>query len=120
MYQRISNHITLKFRILSDPLIEIIRKWGKRLNPSIVNELEHAIKKIKIKSWLILIHDELAFEYYKNKKIQKNPQKINSCTKSIISILIGIAIDKGFINLTETIGDYFPEKLRRQEDSRKQ
>ncbi|NGZ76682.1 serine hydrolase domain-containing protein [Saccharibacillus alkalitolerans] len=33
--------------------------------------------------------DRLVFEYYKNRKIERGPQKINSCTKSILSILIG-------------------------------
>lgn len=82
--------------------------------------LERAINKVKIKSWLVFQDEQLSYEYYKNRKIQNNPQKINSCTKSILSILIGIAIDKGFIHSTsDRIIDYFPKLLARQEDIRK-
>lgn len=36
--------------------------------------------------------------------------KINSVTKSVISILIGIAIDKGFLKgVTQPISDFFPD-----------
>lgn len=75
---------------------------------------------MKVKSWLIYVDGDLSFEFYKNRKIQTNPQKINSCTKSVISILIGIAIDKGFIkDTTEMISVYFPDLLSKQVDTRK-
>ena len=41
---------------------------------------------------------ELTTEYYKTPECASNLYKINSITKSIVSILIGIAIDKGYIN----------------------
>lgn len=87
---------------------------------SYLEGLEREISKVKIKSWLVFQDGQLTFEYYKNRKIQNNPQKVNSCTKSILSILIGIAIDKGFIHSTsERIIDYFPRLVGRQEDPRK-
>ncbi|TQK63840.1 hypothetical protein FB479_103710 [Brevibacillus sp. AG162] len=39
----------------------------------------------------------LAYEYHKNKKQAEKLQTINSCTKSFISVLIGIALDQGLI-----------------------
>ncbi|WP_199624843.1 serine hydrolase domain-containing protein [Paenibacillus alkalitolerans] len=89
------------------------------MNSNIPNEFERAIKKVKIKSCLIMREDSLVFEYYKNRKIEINPQKINSCTKSILSILIGIALDKGYIkSISEPVCSYFPE-INRLEDTRK-
>ncbi|KOR90305.1 hypothetical protein AM231_15010 [Paenibacillus solani] len=86
----------------------------------ILHEFERAIKKVKIKSCLIMSEDRLIFQYYKNKKVEMNPQKVNSCTKSILSILIGIALDKGFIkSISEPVSSYFPEQINKQTDVRK-
>ena len=52
-----------------------------------------------------LVFEEYFYEYNKNKL-----HEMRSATKSIISALTGIAIDKGFIkNKTETVLSYFPE-----------
>lgn len=66
-------------------------------------------RKEKIHGCLIRKQSNLIFEYYKNKKQQGNLHKINSCTKSITSALIGIAHDKGHIpSLSTPIVEYFP------------
>lgn len=62
-----------------------------------IENLEYPVRKSKVKSCLILKEGSLVFQYYKSNKIRDNLQRINSCTKSIVSILIGIAIEKGFI-----------------------
>ncbi|GAF07851.1 serine hydrolase domain-containing protein [Paenibacillus pini] len=65
--------------------------------------------------------DRLFFQYYKNRKVEMNPQKINSCTKSILSILIGIALDKGYIkSISEPVSSFFPELINKLADTRKQ
>ncbi len=52
------------------------------------------------------------------KKGQKH--NIASCTKSIISALMGIAIDKGFIaNLDQSVLEFFPDKTFTNIDNRK-
>ena len=52
-----------------------------------------------------LVFEEYFYEYNKNKL-----HEMRSATKSIISALTGIAIDKGFIkSKTETVLSYFPE-----------
>ena len=58
---------------------------------------------------------ELTTEYYKTPECANNLYKINSITKSIVSILIGIAIDKAYINdihtpITEWIENVSEEK----------
>lgn len=84
------------------------------------DELKKAIQKVKIKSFIITRDGKMIFEYYKNNKIRRNAQKINSCTKSIVSILIGIAIDKGYIkSIKEPVSSYFPELINEQADTRK-
>jgi CubicO group peptidase (beta-lactamase class C family) len=50
------------------------------------------------------------FQYYKNKKMEHKLFHIHSVTKSVVSILIGIAIDQGLIEDTHTpISHYFPD-----------
>ncbi|WP_445480525.1 hypothetical protein ACULLL_10380 [Lysinibacillus irui] len=64
-----------------------------------LNELKKKLKSIRIEAFVIY------------KGIQK-PLKVNSITKSIISILIGFMVDKGLIkNIHEPIQNYFPEIL---------
>ncbi|MGG4550696.1 serine hydrolase domain-containing protein [Paenibacillus humicus] len=71
--------------------------------------LTDVFRKEKIHSCLISRDSNFIFEYFKNKKQQSNMHKINSCTKSIASSLIGIAYDKGFIpSLSTPIVEYFP------------
>jgi len=74
------------------------------------HELEKKVKKIKIEGFVIYQGNTRIFEYLKNKKVVENSTKVYSITKSIISILIGIMVDKGLIkNIHERIHHYFPE-----------
>ncbi|MET0785155.1 MAG: serine hydrolase [Paenisporosarcina sp.] len=82
--------------------------------------LSSELKKEKINSVLINKDSERVFEYYKNKKQKSKLHKINSCTKSIMSILIGVALDKQFIKSIETpIHEFFPKIFKEQSDNRK-
>jgi CubicO group peptidase (beta-lactamase class C family) len=64
-------------------------------------------------------NNSLVYEHYFNKKTAAELFNDQSLTKSIISILIGIAIDKGFIStLDEKIIRFFPE-LKKDQDQRK-
>jgi len=72
---------------------------------------EKEIKKVKIASCLIYENGEILFKYFKNKKMENKLFQLNSTTKSVISILIGIAIDKGLIKSVQTpIHEYFDIK----------
>ena len=54
--------------------------------------------------------NKLIYENYYNKCNKENKIHIYSITKSIISILIGIAIDNGYIkNVDENILNFFPD-----------
>ncbi|MBS4216782.1 serine hydrolase [Bacillus sp. FJAT-49711] len=75
----------------------------------VLSILEKEIKKEKIGSCLIHHRGKAIFQYYKNRKMDNKLHKINSVTKSIVSILIGIAIDEGLIKNVQTpIVTYFP------------
>lgn len=62
-----------------------------------------------------LVLDAYFWPYTKGQK-----HNIASCTKSIMSALIGIAIDKGFIaNVDQAVIDFFPDKIFDNSDNRK-
>lgn len=82
--------------------------------------LQNKLKKEKINTFFINSNGKTIFQYYKNEKQQHKLHKINSCTKSILSILIGIAIDQKFLESVHVpIHSYFPELFLRQNDKRK-
>lgn len=74
------------------------------------NEFEKKLKSMRIEAFVIHKGDTRIFEYIKNKKVVEKPSKVYSITKSIVSIIIGIMVDKGLIkNVHEPIQNYFPE-----------
>lgn len=82
-------------------------------------DFEKAIKKDKVDSVLVQRNNTVIFEYFRNNKMKEKQHKIYSVTKSILSALIGIAIDKGYIeNVNTPIINYFPEFNKDKEDQR--
>ncbi len=65
-------------------------------------------------------NNRMIYEHYFNKKSAAELFNDQSLTKGIISLLMGIAIDKGFVSsLDEKIIRFFPE-LKQDKDQRKQ
>lgn len=63
-----------------------------------------------ITGMIIQKHGKIVYEYYPEQYSSDNYFHIYSVTKSIISILIGIAIDKGYIkNTNQKVLEFFPE-----------
>ncbi|WCT58040.1 serine hydrolase [Paenibacillus kyungheensis] len=88
-------------------------KWDSSL-------LSEVLVKEKVSGCLISIDNDIVYQFFKNKKMQKKQHKVNSCTKSVTSCLIGIAWDQGYIpDLSTPIVDYFPSLLE-DRDQRKQ
>lgn len=74
-----------------------------------LNLLERQIKKDNITSCLIYQQDQVIFEYFKNRKSRDKLFNVHSVTKSVVSILVGIAIDQGLIErVNAPISQYFP------------
>ena len=82
----------------------------------IYKELVNEFSKVKVKACVIKRNGKIVLDYHKNDKMATKQHKINSCTKSITSALIGICIDKGLIDgLDVTIERYFAEHLLEDE-----
>src|SRR5882757_6735580 len=61
-------------------------------------------------SIVITKNDQVVYQKYYNGHIESSLFNDQSLTKSICSILIGIAIDKGYIkSVDEKVVDFFPE-----------
>jgi CubicO group peptidase (beta-lactamase class C family) len=74
--------------------------------------MEHIKKNnFNIDSILIVRNGYMIFDSYFWPFSNEQKHNILSCTKSIMSALIGIAIDKGYIqNVDQPITDFFPDK----------
>lgn len=64
----------------------------------------------KVDSLLVLKNGDFIFEHYQNGYGPERVHDIASITKSVTSLLVGIAIDKGCIsNVNESVVDFFSE-----------
>ncbi len=71
-----------------------------------------------INSLLISQHGELVAEKYYGSMHADRGNNIKSASKSVLSILIGIAIDQGYLEgVHQTIGEFFPEYFNSNPDS---
>jgi CubicO group peptidase (beta-lactamase class C family) len=78
----------------------------------LVEMMAHVQKnKFPIDSILIVRNGYLLLDAYFYPFLKAQKHNIMSCTKSIVSALIGIAIDKGYIqNVNQPITDFFPDE----------
>lgn len=73
-----------------------------------------------INSILVSQHGELVAEQYFGNMHANRGHNIKSASKSILSILIGIAIDKDYLEgVHQPIGDFFPEYFQNNPDTLK-
>lgn len=74
----------------------------------------------RLHSLLISHGNELVFEEYYNGRDPTRPANMKSASKSVISALVGIAIDKGIIDSVDVkVADYFPELIGASGDEEK-
>lgn len=77
-----------------------------------IGELEHKINTDygNTTGVVVLKEGKLVYEKYFNGCTRESQVHVYSVTKSIISILIGIAVDKGYIqSIDQKVLDFFPE-----------
>jgi CubicO group peptidase (beta-lactamase class C family) len=88
---------------------------------NIVEMMEHIKKnKFNIDSILIVRNGYVVLDAYFYPYLKGQKHIIHSCTKSIMSALIGIAIDKGYIkNVNQPITEFFPNKAFADSDDLK-
>lgn len=71
-----------------------------------------------VQSLVIQKNGEIIYEEYNGSVDGNDPTNIKSASKSIISLLVGIAIDRGFIEgVNQPIGDFFPDYFEQNPDS---
>lgn len=90
------------------------------MNPSsLSSKLDHIIPPLDLRSCLVSVSGEILYEHYRNQEAATDIAKINSCTKSVLSALICIAMDKGLLPEASTpISTFFPQ-LTSDPDPRK-
>ncbi|WP_339273063.1 serine hydrolase [Paenibacillus sp. FSL W8-0426] len=78
----------------------------------IQSNLHEMIPPLDLRSCLVSVRGETIYEHYRNPEIPGQIAKINSCTKSILSSLICIAMDHGWLSGPQTeISAFFPTLL---------
>ena len=64
----------------------------------------------RVRSVLVVRHDRIVFEYYRSDVPPDALHEINSATKSIVSALVGIALQQGALtSLDQKVADFLPE-----------
>lgn len=77
-------------------------------------------KEDYIFSTIVSKNDKIVLEEYYNGKSKDSLCDVQSLTKGLMSILIGIAIDKEYIqNVDEPIQEYFPDEFKNLSDQKK-
>lgn len=99
--------------------VEVEDDDWKVVSPESLNVNSEPLKKLdaeirivftRVNSLLIVKNDQLIFEHYYNNYTKDSYHYIASITKSIISALVGVAIDKGFIkSVDQRVLEFFPE-----------
>lgn len=71
-------------------------------------------------SVLVIRNGHLVFEKYYDNYDADTLHELYSCTKTVVSALVGIAIHEGYIDgVDERVLDFFPERIIADNDSRK-
>lgn len=83
------------------------------LDSEILNKVNELIKEKRyglVNSVLVIKNEKIVFEHYYNKFNENSRNNIKSVWKSILSVTLGICVDKGIIkSLDEPISNYLPE-----------
>jgi CubicO group peptidase (beta-lactamase class C family) len=70
----------------------------------------------RLRSFLVSLNGEIVLERYFNGARASHPANIKSASKSVMSALVGIAIDRGLIPRLDTpISKYFPQYLEKDD-----
>jgi len=86
---------------------------SRGLDPALrVRALERTKELPRLRSLLVSIDGELVEEHYFNGARAAHAENLKSASKSILSALVGIAFDRGYLtSLQDSIGKFFPEHL---------
>jgi CubicO group peptidase (beta-lactamase class C family) len=98
-----------------------VQAESKRLEPTLhARALERANELPRLRSLLISIDREMVEERYFNGARPTHTANLKSASKSLLSALVGIAFDRGYLkSVQDTIGKFFPEYLTDTDDAKK-
>ena len=98
-----------------------VRAESKRLQPTLhARALERANDLPRLRSLLISIDGELVEERYFNGARPAQTANLKSASKSLVSALIGIALDHGYLqSVQQSIDKFFSDHLTGSDDSKK-
>jgi CubicO group peptidase (beta-lactamase class C family) len=75
----------------------------------------------RIHSLLVSLRGEIVLERYFNGRRAATPANIKSASKSVISALVGLAIDRGHIkNVKQPVADFFPDLFAGKDDPKRE
>ena len=101
---------------------QVVDHANLRINSEKLSELETIIKSeySNISGIVVVRNGYIAYERYFNGYSDDDTHHVASVTKSIISALVGIAIDAGYIkNVNEKVLDFFPKYVPDTADMQK-
>ena len=114
----ISTSNTLVLQIPEENQVDEIWEWqhdtleNHNINISAINSVHNTIDDYPINAELIVKNGVIVDEYYKEEYDKNSVFTLQSTSKSITSAILGIAIDKGYIeNVNIPISNYFPQIL---------
>ena len=137
----INSELEVYFKLQDSPIMNFLRKDNSRdywpttewlnstpeaqgMDSALLNQMIDYInyKEFNLDSIIVVRNGYIVLEEYPDPGFtEKSPHNLYSVTKSITSALIGIAIDKGYINdVDQKVIDFFPNKTILNLDSRKQ
>jgi CubicO group peptidase (beta-lactamase class C family) len=76
------------------------------------------VKYPTVRSLVLVRGNCIAFEYYKKDVGAETRSPMHSITKSVLSILVGIALDRGYLRLDQKLPELLPEASEKTIDPR--
>ena len=106
--------------VLKSPIGDAAPASGRGLDPSLVQEaLDAASRLPRLRSLLVARQGEPLLEEYYHGGGRTRPANLKSASKSVVSALVGIALDRGYLHrLDQTVDEFFPEYLESVDDPR--
>ncbi len=103
------NDIKARKTILTDS-IKVASPESQGMDSKLLQKADGFMAQTSANSFIVSRHGQVLFEKYYQGNNMYNSSNVFSVTKSFMSDLIGIAIDKGYIkDVDQKISAYFPE-----------
>jgi CubicO group peptidase (beta-lactamase class C family) len=105
--------LAIFFAVVSVICVPLAQARSFRLDPVLyARAMERANELPRLRSLLVSIDGELVDQRYFNGARAGQPANLKSASKSLLSILVGIALDRGYLgSVRDRIDRFFPEHL---------